>query len=118
MNKKISLVFAVVITGCTTTGHFKVPEGSDLYINKRPVPVAIRANGEVTSRPFFWTVAGMPPNGGIPYCLKKEGKLIKEGRLRAQFRPASLLWPPAALIYWPLGFNPEITYDLINDIQE
>ncbi|MGJ0483206.1 MAG: hypothetical protein ACR65R_01560 [Methylomicrobium sp.] len=49
------------MTGCTTIGHFKVPEGSQLYVYK---------------------------------------------------------WPPAAAIYWPMGFNPDITYDLVNGTQE
>jgi len=27
------------------------------------------------------------------------------------------IWPPFALIYWPLGYHPDITYDLVNDVQ-
>ena len=43
MIKKISLVFflLITITGCTTTGTFRVPPGADLYIYKRPQPVDI-----------------------------------------------------------------------------
>jgi hypothetical protein len=81
-------------------------------------PVDIKADGKVTTTPFFWTAAGMPPGGGIPYSLEKDGKTIKDGRLRANFRVVSIFWPPFALIYWPMGFNPEITYDLVNDTQE
>lgn len=118
--KKIYLAFAVLImiTGCTTTGHFKVPEGSDLYIYQRPEPVQIKENGEVTTKPFFWTAAGVPPEAGIPYRLEQNGNVLKEGRLRTKFRVVSLFWPPFAAIYWPMGFNPDITYDLINDKQE
>jgi hypothetical protein len=117
--KKLYLVFiALMVSACTTTGHFKVPEGSQLYIYERPEPVNIKADGEVTTKPFFWTAAGMPPGGGVPYRLEKSGETLKEGKLRAKFRPVSIFWPPFALIYWPMGLNPTITYDLINDTQE
>jgi hypothetical protein len=120
MIRKICLALALLVlaTGCSTTGTFKVPAGTDLYIYKRPEPVDIKADGKVTTKPFFWTAAGIPPEGGIPYRLDKDGKTVKEGRLRAKFRPASIFWPPFALIYWPMGFNSDITYDLINDKQE
>lgn len=120
MIKKIYLALAVLvfITGCSTVGTFKVPADSELYIYKRPEPVKIEAGGKVTTKPFFWTAAGMPPGGGIPYRLEKNGKVLKEGKLRAKFRVASIFWPPAALIYWPIGFNPDITYDLVNDTQK
>ena len=120
MTKKIALVFVLLmmITGCTTTGTFKVPPGADLYIYKRPDPVTIQADGKVTTKPYFWTAAGMPPGGGVPYRLEKGGKVLKEGRLRAKFRVVSIFWPPFALIYWPMGLNPNITYDLVNDKQE
>jgi hypothetical protein len=109
--KKLSMVLMLLMmVGCTTTGHFKVPEGSNLYIYKRPEPV--------TTKPYFWTAAGMPPGGGVPYRLEKNGETLKEGKLRAKFRVVSIFWPPFALIYWPMGLNPNITYDLINDTQE
>lgn len=113
-----SVLILLLLAGCTTTGHFKVPEGSKLYIYERPTPVDIKADGEVTTKPFFWTAAGMPPGGGIPYRLEKSGEPNIEGRLRTKFRVVSLFWPPFAAIYWPMGFNPDITYDLINDTQE
>ncbi len=119
LTKVIGLILLTVfVMGCTTTGNFKVDEGSKLYIYERPDPVEISANGKVTTAPFFWTAAGMPPEAGIPYRLEKNGQAIKEGRLRTKFRVVSLFWPPFALIYWPMGFNPNITYDLVNDTQE
>ena len=120
MIKKIflALVLLTMIAGCSTTGTFKVPPGADLYIYKRPQPVDINADGKVTTKPFFWTAAGIPPDSGIPYRLEKNGKTLKEGKLRAKFRVVSIFWPPAAIIYWPMGFNPDITYDLVNDKQE
>lgn len=118
MKKIYIALFLFVITGCTTTGHFKVPEGSNLYIYERPHPVDIGANGEVTTKPFFWTAAGIPPGGGVPYRLEKNGETLKQGKLRAKFRTVSIFWPPFALIYWPMGLNPDITYDLVNDKQE
>jgi len=112
------VLVSLFMVGCSTTGHFKVPEGSSLYIYERPQPVDIKADGEVTTKPFFWTAAGVPPESGIPYRLEKGGKTLKEGRLRTKFRVVSIFWPPFATIYWPMGFNPDITYDLVNDKQE
>lgn len=114
----LTVLLAVFAVGCSTTGHFKVPENSKLYIYKRAEPVVIQPDGTVTTKPFFWTAAGYPPGGGIPYRLEEEGKPAKEGKLRAKFRVVSIFWPPAALIYWPMGMNPDITYDLVNDKQE
>lgn len=118
MKRIAILLMLLMVSACTTTGHFKVPEGSQLYIYKRPEPVDIKANGEVTTKPYFWTAAGIPPGGGVPYRLEKNGETIKEGKLRAKFRVVSIFWPPFALIYWPMGLNPDITYDLVNDTQE
>ncbi len=114
----LALVLLVMVAGCTTTGTFKVPPGTDLHVYKRSEPVDIKADGKVTTKPFFWTAAGIPPEGGIPYTLEKGGKVIKEGKLRTKFRTVSIFWPPFASIYWPMGFNPDITYDLVNDKQE
>lgn len=120
MLKKLffALFLLAMVTGCTTTGTFKVPADTSLYIYKRPEPVKIAADGKVTTAPFFWTAAGIPPESGIPYRLEKNGATVKEGRLRAKFRVVSLFWPPFAAIYWPMGLNPDITYDLVNDKQE
>ncbi|MDE1463350.1 hypothetical protein [Spartinivicinus poritis] len=109
---------SLLIGGCTTTGNFNIPENSELYIYNRAEPVEMQDNGDVTTRPFFWTAAGIPPGGGIPYRLEQNGQVIKQGRLRTKFRVVSAFWPPFAAIYWPMGFNPDITYDLINDTQE
>ena len=119
---------AVLLTGCTTTASFKVPKGSDLFIYRRPIPVVITVDepsstaevtvGTVTSKPFFWTAAGRPPGGGIPYKIEKNGELLKEGRLCSKFRVIAIFWPPLAMIYWPLGYHPDITYDLTSDVQE
>ena len=114
-----SLLFVILfISACSTQGTFKIPEGTDLYIYKRPVPVNVGPGGKVVVKPFFWTAAGIPPGGGIPYELKKGGQTIKSGRLRAKFRPVSIFWPPFSIIYWPMGLNPTITYDLVNDTQK
>lgn len=117
----ISLALFVAVgcgaTGCSTTGTFKVPPDTQLYIYQRPEPVKIDPAGKVETSPFFWTAMGVPPNGGIPYRLERGGQVVKEGRLRAKFRIVSIFWPPFALIYWPTGFNPSIVYDLVNDTQ-
>jgi len=119
MKKLLLLVAACfVAAGCSTKGYFKVPEGSELYIYERPDPVTVNADGSVVTKPYFWTAAGFPPHGGVPYRLEKDGEVIKKGKLRAKFRPVSIFWPPGALIYWPMGLNPSITYDLVNDKQD
>ena len=114
----LTVLLAVFAVGCSTTGHFKVPENSKLYIDDRPEPVQILDNGTVVTRPFDWTASGLPPRRGIPYRLEEEGKPVKEGKLRAKVRVVSFFWPPLAFLYWPVGFNPNITYDLVNDKQE
>jgi hypothetical protein len=109
-----SLLF---LSACSTQGNFKVPQGTELSVYKRP-PAAVPADGVVSTKPFFWTAAGIPPGGGVPYALYKNGKVVKQGKLRAKFRVVSVFWPPFAIIYWPMGLNPDITYDLVNDKQE
>ncbi len=111
-------VVSLALSACSTTGTFNIPKDSELYIYERPQPVKVEANGDVTTTPFFWTAAGIPPGGGISYRLEQDGKTVKEGRLRAKFRVVSLFWPPFAAIYWPMGLNPNITYDLVKDSQE
>ena len=120
--KRANIIVAVflvfILSACSTTGNFKIPDNSQLYIYNRPDPVKIEANGKATTSPFFWTAAGVPPDGGIPYTLKKGNETVKEGKLRANIRVISFIWPPFAIIYWPVGFNPNVTYDLVNDTQQ
>lgn len=105
-----AVIAAMLITGCATSAHFKIPESSQLYLDNKTVPVKLDSNGLVKTRPFFWTAAG-----GIPYRLVKDTTTLKQGKLRAQFRVVSIFWPPYAIIYWPMGFRSGMTYDLIND---
>jgi hypothetical protein len=116
---KVSIVCGILsfLNACSTHGKFVVPAGTQLSIYKRP-PVTVPADGVVETKPFFWTAAGIPPASGVPYALHKNGKVVKEGKLRAKFRVVSIFWPPAALIYWPMGLNPNITYDLVSGKQE
>jgi hypothetical protein len=112
--KAISLLIAgfasILIMGCATSAHFKIPDNSTLYVAGKPAPVKIDPDGLAKTRPFFWNTAG-----GIPYRLEKDGTTLKEGKLKSQFRIASIFWPPYAFIYWPMGFKSGMTYDLIND---
>lgn len=115
--KIFALVALVVLFGaCSTHGKFIIPPGTELEVYRRPV--VPDASGNVTTKPFFWTAAGIPPGGGVEYKLTKNGKTVKEGRLRAKFRVVSIFWPPFALIYWPMGLNPDITYDLVHNTQK
>ncbi len=102
----IVLLCAALTFGCTTTGYFELPPGSEIEIYERPA-VTPDSSGMIEMKPFFWTAAG-----GVPYKLKKNGEVVKEGRLPARFRVVSIFWPPLALIYWPIGFNSDQTNDL------
>ena len=103
----LSMIF--ILTGCSTTAHFKTPENATLYLQNTPLPAEISAEGVVTRRPFFWNAAS-----GIKYVLKRDGTVIQEGKLPSKFRVVSIFWPPYALLYWPIGFALD-TYDLTND---
>ncbi len=70
-----------LVAGCSTTGHFVVPEGSRLYLHERPEPVQVQTDGTVSTTPFFWTAVA-----GIRYRLEKDGMATKEGKLPAKFR--------------------------------
>lgn len=111
--KKIFLAvcLSLLVSACSTTSTIKVPSGSKLYINGNPEPVAIKDNGEVTTRPFFWTAIA-----GIPFRLEQDDKVINKGKLRAKFRPVSIFWPPYGAIYWPVGFA-LAEYDLTKSTQ-
>lgn len=92
----ISLSF--LMQGCSTSTNIKLPEGSVLKIKRGDeLP---QQEGKLVRTPLSWSSAG-----GIPYAIEKDGKVIQEGKMRAKFRPASIFWPPAAMIYWPMGFR-------------
>lgn len=97
---------ALVASGCTTSGTFDLPPGTEVSIYERP-PVVPDADGRIVTKPFFWTAAG-----GVPYELYKDGEVVKSGRLKSRFRVVSIFWPPFALIYWPMGLDPYETHDL------
>ena len=114
--KKLSvvLVASVIVVagaGCSTTGRFVTPPNTKLVVMGRDVQM--ESGGQVTTSPFSWGGAG-----GIPYRLEKDGTVVQHGKLRAKFRVASIFWPPFGAIYWPMGFNPDITYDLVNRTQK
>ncbi len=94
------------LVGCSTTAHFTIPQGTTLTVYQRPVE--LDEDGSWKTRPFFWSAAG-----GAPYLLMKDGQVVDEGKLATRFRVVSIFWPPAALIYWPMGFRSE-HYDLTN----
>lgn len=101
----------LAIGACSTSGHFVTPPNTQLVVMGRNLEVP--ADGVVTTKPFSWGGAG-----GIPYRLEQNGKVVQQGRLRAKFRVVSIFWPPLGAIYWPMGFNPDITYDLVHKTQE
>ena len=103
-------ICALIISACSTTGYVVIPEGSDLYINKRPA--SVQKDGKVTTKPYFWDSVE-----GVPYRIEKNNETIKEGTLDTKFRATSIFWPPYAIIYRPLGLDSKLTYDLVNDNQ-
>lgn len=120
MIKKLIFLVALLgmLAGCAAPDSFKVPPGTDLYVFNRTHPVVLDQDRVVTPRSFFWVTADMPLHGGIPYRLEKTGQTIKEGRLITRFRWQSIFWPPLSFIYWPIGDNPALAYDLVDDRQQ
>ncbi len=105
--KKVLLLvsFAAAFSGCATMGHFTVPAGAELELNGHPVTVG--ADGMVETRPYFWDASG-----GVPYKMTVNGKAY-EGKVKSHFRWQSIFWPPAAIIYWPMGMKTDdSSYDL------
>ena len=95
----------VSLPGCMTEAQFVLPPDTELSIHGRP-PVMPGPSGEVEMRPFNWSAIG-----GIRYELIREGRVVGRGTIPARFRVVSIFWPPLALIYWPVGFDP-VTHDL------
>jgi hypothetical protein len=104
-----AICLPLLIVACSTTTKVTIPQDSKLYVNDGKEPVVVKTDGEVTTRPFFWTAMA-----GIPFRLEQNEKTIKQGKLQARFRPVSIFWPPYALIYWPVGFARD-EYDLTTD---
>ncbi|MGY4531137.1 hypothetical protein ACVW0Y_000240 [Pseudomonas sp. TE3786] len=99
-----ALALAALVSGCSTSTYFKLPEHSKVEIYKRETTYS---EGLVKTRPFAWSAAG-----GIPYKLTDDsGTVLQEGKLRSRFRVASIFWPPFAIIYWPMGYG-QRCYDL------
>lgn len=99
MKKYIAiLTILAIVTGCSTSTYVALPEGGVLKImrgEQQPY-----REGKVERTPLSWSSAG-----GIPYKIEKDGQTIREGKMRAKFRPASIFWPPFAILYWPIGFR-------------
>jgi hypothetical protein len=104
------------LAGCSTSAGFKLPPDTALLIKGEravfePAP-GPHGYPVVETRPFFWDAVV-----DINYSLVKNDKIVKEGKLPAQFRVVSIFWPPYAMIYWPFGFRLEC-YDLTKDFVE
>lgn len=118
---KVGVIFfiAALLSACTTSGKFIVPEGSKLYLGDRTTPVKIDSKGIVKTTAFGWKAMGLPPEKGIPYRLVMDGKTIKEGRLRAKLKVSSIFLPPViGIIAYPTSLNPDITYNLVTGEQK
>ncbi|MFC5473336.1 hypothetical protein [Paraherbaspirillum soli] len=124
MNKKLVQTFlvgsmVVMLTACSTQGHFVIPEGSTLYLGGRPEPVQVTSTGMVDTPAFGWDSMGVPPEKGIQYRVEKDGKTLQEGKLRPVLRAKALFLPPIfGILTVPTGLNPNITYNLVTGKQE
>lgn len=105
-----------IIFGCSTSAGFKIPPGTEMVINgeRSAFKKEVDDNGYpvIEKKPFFWSSVA-----GIEYSLVQGDKIIKEGKLQAEFRVVSIFWPPYAFIYWPVGFKLSC-YDLTKDFIE
>lgn len=109
----------LLVSACSTQGHFVVPADSTLYLGGRPEPVKVQSDGRVNVHAFGWDAMGVPPAKGIPYRLEQDGKTLQEGRLRTVLRVQSLFLPPVfGILTVPTGLNPNITYNLVTGKQE
>lgn len=91
------------LAGCSTSASFKIPAGTSLVVDN--IPLSSEQTANYSRSPFFWK-----QSSGITYQVQKNGKVIQSGKLKAKFRVVSIFWPPAAIIYWPMGFQG--AYDL------
>ncbi|MDX2471329.1 MAG: hypothetical protein QNL04_12220 [SAR324 cluster bacterium] len=105
MKKLLIFIFLLLTASCSVKTSFVVPENTTLTIAGKEVPN--EELKEYKRTPFFWNKAG-----GINYSLEKDGKIVEEGKLKSKFRVVSIFWPPAAAIYWPMGFA-GTNYDLV-----
>jgi|GEM_PF-123502 len=94
-----------LLLNCSTTGRFKLPAGTKLQVTDRMVTPDEK--GEWKTSPFFWSKS----SGADFRLIDADGKVVRTGKLKMKFRVASIFWPPAALIYWPMGLVGEV-YDL------
>ena len=86
------------VSGCSTATYVKLPKDTVVKIKRGSGDT--HGEGKIVRSPLSWSSAG-----GIPFQLEKNGTVVKEGKMRARFRPASIFWPPFALLYWPMGFG-------------
>ena len=114
----LSLIgISFLLSACSTTTNIKIPEGTQLYIAGSSTPTNISENGDVTTTPYFWTRAGSPPNGGIPFVLKQGNKVVQKGHFLSEFQTMSIFWPPLSFLFVPMGFHDNVSYDLTNDTE-
>lgn len=117
---KITMIFALLssllLAGCSTSASFKLPPDTSLLIKGERMVFQPQAdphgNPVLETRPYFWDAVI-----DIDYSLVRNDKVVKEGKLPAQFRVVSIFWPPYAVIYWPFGFRLNC-YDLTKDFVE
>ena len=105
----LTLLLAVIVSGCSTAAKFKIPSDATLFLENEKVSLV---DGEYERAPFSWGATG-----GIPYRIEVDGRVLHEGRIRAKFRFVSIFWPPLAVIYWPMGFD-KTGYDFTRPDQD
>ncbi len=103
-NLALFVLFGLMLSGCTTTARFIIPEGTDLMVNGKTA----ERDGQgvtLTTHPFSWAAYH-----GVDYQLVNKNGYVGSGKLRTRFRAVSIFWPPYGILYWPKGF----AYDCYN----
>ena len=74
------VLISLTLCACSTTGHFNVPEDSNLYLYRRPVSVPIDESGTVTVNHFY----------GQPQRYRREGEFLTDyKRMEKQLKKAN-----------------------------
>jgi len=118
-------LLTAALIGCSTATSFRLPPNTEILVKGERATIKASDDNDtdtdsardkrlpyLRTSPFFWNAMG-----GIKYSLVQGDKVVKEGTLPAQFRIASIFWPPYAIFYWPVGFRFKC-YDLTKDYVE
>jgi hypothetical protein len=105
----ILAVLGILASGCSTSARFIIPDNTELVVHGKKAS-RDEQGVVIKTRPFFWSSFK-----GIDYQLIGKNSVVREGKVTAGFRFASLFFPPYAFLYWPAGFQYD-GYDLTKPV--